>query len=113
MRFRSQRLKSTDETSFINQLNSSDDINIFFKNKEYAKSLYLLSLLDYLSINNNIDINHSYDEMRNLKLSKLYVSKSIYLLLLMKVIKISDVFKDSIDVFLSHNILEGDIDDVA
>ena len=75
-----QTLKHMDEKTFVNQLVYSDDISKLFSNKEYSKSLYLLSLLDYLSKKNNMNIEHKYDEMRNIKLNKLYVSKSIYLL---------------------------------
>ena len=107
-----QTLKHMDEKTFVNQLVYNDDISILFNNKEYSKSLYLLSLLDYLSKKNNMNIEYKYNEMRNIKLNKLYVSKSIYLLLLTKTIRISDVFKDSIDIFSSHNILEADISNV-
>lgn len=108
-----QRLKRIDEISFIKQLTSSTLIEDLFKQKEYSKSLYLLSLIDYLSIKNNVPLENKYAELRTAKLDRVYVSKSIYLLLKAKIIKVSDIYKESIDTFLSHNIVEAEIYNVV
>ena len=107
-----QQLKRTDEKTFISDLVCSEEIEILFSNKEYAKALYLLSLLDYLSIKNNMELEDKYERIRLTRLNKLYVPKSIYLLLLTKTIKISEVFRESIKTFLDHNIVEAEIDNV-
>lgn len=104
-----QRLKRTDEISFINQLISETLIEDLYKQKEYSKSLYLLSLIDYLSIKNNVPLENKYAELRNAKLDRVYVPKSIFLLLATKIVKVSDIYKESIDTFLSHNIVEAEI----
>ena len=107
-----QQLKRADEKTFISDLVSSEEIEKLFSDKEYAKALYLLSLLDYLSIKNNMELEDKYERIRLTRLDKLYVSKSIYLLLLTKTIKISEVFRESIKAFLDHNIVEAEIDNV-
>ena len=107
-----QQLKRTDEKTFISDLVNSEEIEKLFSNKEYAKALYLLSLLDYLSTKNNLELEDKYERIRLARLNKLYVPKSIYLLLLTKTIKISEVFRESIKTFLDHNIVEAEIDKV-
>ena len=107
-----QRLKKMDEKTFIQELINNDDIELLFEEKEYPKSLYLLSLLDYLSEKNNMELVDRYQHIRENRLSKLYVPKSIYLLLQAKLIKISDIYKESIKTFLDHNIVEAEIDNV-
>ena len=103
-----QRLKVVGKEEFIDDVISSHSIDSLYNDKQYAKALYLLSLVNYLS-----DEFHSeYNYLRDIKLDKLYVSKSIYLLLLTKIIKISDVYKESIKTFLDHNIVEAEIDNV-
>lgn len=108
-----QRLKRANEKDFINETYSKQRIEKLFDEEEYDKSLYLLSLIDHLSAKNNLELNPAFDEMRDMKLNKLIVPKSIYLLLLTKVIKISDVYKKCIKTFLNHNIIESEIEQVA
>ena len=103
-----QRLKRVGKEVFLNDILSNHSIDELYNDKKYAKALYLLSLLDYLSD----ELHSEYNHLRDMKLDKLYVSKSIYLLLLTKIIKISDVYKESIKTFLDHNIVEAEIDNV-
>lgn len=107
-----QDLKRTGEKSFVDRIEKENEIVNLFSNKEYAKSLYLLSLVDYLSEKNHVDLNQKYEYMRENSLDKMYVPKSIYLLLATKTIKISDVYKESIKTFLNHNIMEAELDNV-
>jgi len=107
-----QQLKRFDEKVFIEQMIQSEQIENYFSQDEYAKALYLLSLLDYLSEKNNVELIDKYEYIRKTRLSKLYVPKSIYLLLITKTIKISEVYRHSIKVFLDHNIVEAEIDNV-
>ena len=105
-----QMMKTVGEKTFIKEIEEKNEIQELFSQKEYLKSLYLLSLLDYLSDKNELDKNDKYDDIRGMKLNKMYVPKSIYLLLLTKTIKISDVYKESIKTFLDHNIVEAEIE---
>ena len=108
-----QRLKATDEIMFVTKTIESNSINDYFFSKKCAESLYLLSLIDYLSKKNNIPLCKKYDRIREYKCEKIYVSKSIYLLLTMKQTKVTDIFKSAIKEFMKHNIIESEIDEVA
>lgn len=108
-----QRLKKSDESSFITNVIESKEIENYFFKKKYLESLYLLSLLDYFSNKNSIPLLKKYEQIRNYKCEKIYVSKSIYLLLKLKQIKVTDIYKTAIKEFLKHNIVEAEIDKVA
>lgn len=108
-----QYLKTMDEVSFIARIVSSEEIDNYFLNKKYLESLYLLSLIDYLSNKNSIPLLEQYNHIRDYKCKKIYVSKSIYLLLMMKQIKVTEIYKNAIEEFLNHNIIEAEIENVA
>lgn len=108
-----QRLKISDEVAFIANVINSKEIDNYFYNKQYLESLYLLSLVDYLCAKNKIPQLEQYDYFREYKFDKIYVSKSIYLLLTLKQIKVTDIFKSAIKEFLKHNIVEAEIENVA
>ena len=108
-----QRLKKTDESSFITSVIESKVIENYFFGKKYLEALYLLSLVDYLCAKNSIPRLNQYDIFREYKFEKIYVSKSIYILLTLKQIKVTDIYKAAIKEFLKHNIVEAEIDKVA
>ena len=108
-----QRLKKTDESSFITSVIESKEIENYFFEKKYLEALYLLSLVDYLCAKNSIPRLNQYDIFREYKFEKIYVSKSIYVLLTLKQIKVTDIYKTAIKEFLKHNIVEAEIDKVA
>lgn len=108
-----QRLKKTDESSFITSVIESKEIENYFFKKKYLESLYLLSLVDYLSNKNSILLPQKYEQIKSYKCEKIYVSKSIYLLLKLKQIKVTDIYKTAIKEFLKHNIVEAEIDKVV
>lgn len=105
-------LKYEGYEAFLNKYVSTDEINTLYKRKKIPEAIYLLSLIDYLCRLHNLSIKKEYQSLREIRLDKLYVSKGLYLLIKTKSIKISDIYKESIDEFLSHNIVEADIDDV-
>ena len=107
-----QRLKRMNEKDFINNVVTSQDIENYDKNNEKEKALYLLSLLDYLCDKNHLSRYEQYNDLRNERLDKLYVPKSIYLLIQKRIIKINDVIKECIPTFLEHNIVDSEIDRV-
>ena len=69
-------------------------------------------MIDYLCKINNLPLAKQYNEIREYKLDKLYVPKSIYLMLKTKMVKITDLYNESIDTFLKHNIMEANIYDI-
>lgn len=108
-----QQLKAMNQNDFINHVVSKKYIEYYYEEKDYTKAFYLLSLIDYLCKENSLPLLEQYDELRGLKLKKTYVSKSLYLLLSTKNIRITEVYKECIDSFKDHNILEGQIDNVV
>ena len=105
-------LKNLGDMDFIRRYLSNNEIAELYNAKKYKESLYLLSLIDYLSKENNIPLVSEYDEIRNKKLNKIYVSKSLYFLLRNRIVKVSDVFKECLIDFLKHNIVEAGIRNV-
>ena len=107
-----QRLKREKEEDFIKRMATTDVINNFYQNNKYKEALYLLALLDYLSKKNSLPLLKQYDYLRDYKLDKVYVSKSLYLLLAYKSTTITSIYKECIKEFLKYNIVEAEIDKV-
>ncbi len=108
-----QQLKVMKPASFIDYVLSNDLIDKYYQEKDYPKAFYLMSLINHLSETDDYPKQEQFDYLKDFKLNKIYISKSLYLLLLTKNIKISDVYKNSLKEFTDHNILEAKIDDVA
>ena len=108
-----QRMKRMGEEAFVDFLLKTDAIRAYHNTNNDFAALYLLSLLDYLFFKNNKSLLKKYDDLRKKKLDKIYVSKSIYLLLKTKHITITSIYKECIKEFLNHNIVEADIYDVV
>ena len=107
-----QRLKREKEEDFIKRMATTDVINNYYQNKKYKEALYLLALLDYLSKKNSLPLLKQYDYLRDYKLDKVYVSKSLYLLLAYKSTTVTSIYKECIKEFLKYNIVEAEIDNV-
>lgn len=107
-----QQLKNNNEDTFINEIVNSNVIDDYFNNQQQLKALYLLSLIDYLTLKKHAPLLKQFEYLRNYKLDKLYVSKSTYLLLAMKMTTITSIYKECIKEFLKRNIAEADINDV-
>ena len=105
-------LKNLGDIEFIKKYLTNNEIVALYNKKDYKESLYLLSLVDYLSKENNLPLVSEFDEIRNKKLNRIYVSKSLYYLLKTRVVKVSEVFKECLTEFLKHNIVEADIRNV-
>jgi len=101
-------LAALGDIEFIKNHLSNNSVQHFYDTERYPESLYLLSMLDYLCKKHSLPIPTEYHEIRKQRLKRLFVSKSVYLLLKTKVIKISELFRESIKDFLDHNILESD-----
>lgn len=105
-------LVDLDYKMFLKKHLANNSVEKYYKEKKYLESLYLLSMIDYLCITHNLPIVKEYSEIREHKMEKLYVSKSVYLLLKNKITKITDLYSESIDTFMQHNIMEANIYDV-
>ena len=107
----SHELVELSDINFLKKHLSNNTVFRYFKNNKLVEAVYLLSTIDYICTNHNLPLAKEYDEVRKLKMKKLYVSKSVYYLLKSKKEKISDLYKESIPSFLEHNILEANLYD--
>ena len=107
-----QRLKNEEEAAFLKRVVDTQLIDEYYRYENYLEAFYLLSLVDYLYSKNKKPLLKQYDVIRSLKLTHIYVPKSIYLLLKSKRITVTQIYKESIKEFLSHNIVEAHINDV-
>ena len=105
-------LADLDYKLFLKKYLTNNVVEEYFKEKKYLESLYLLSMIDYLCITHNLPVAKQYSKIREYKMEKLYVPKSVYLLLKNKMSKITDLYNESIDIFMQHNIMEANIYDV-
>ena len=103
------RLVSLGDYRFIETTIESKEIIKLFKHQLYFESLYLLSLLDYVSNKNNIPLVEEYNNIRKLKLDSISYPKSI-----LSISTNNDFLKKefncSIPEFKMHNIAEREID---
>ena len=105
-------LSDLDYKAFLKKHLSNNTVEKYYKENKVLESLYLLSMIDYLCQSHNIPLVKQYNYLREYKLDKLYVPKSIYLLLKSRNAKISELYNNAIKVFLEHNILESNVFDV-
>lgn len=113
--FRSQvchDLKNNGDLKFIEKTIESNEIIKLYKYHLYFESLYLLSMLDYVSKKNNIPLVEDYSYIRKQKLKEISYPKSLlyfssdnkYLL---------KEFNNSIPEFKQHNIAEKEVYNVV
>ena len=107
-----QQLKRMGEDAFIDSIVSENTIDRYYDEQDFLKALYLLSLLDYLTTLKGLKPLTQYDYLRDYKLNKIYLSKSLFLLLESKHITATIFFKECIREFIDHNIVEAHIDEV-
>ena len=102
------------EIPFIIELLQSNQIREYYEDQWYPESLYLLSMLDYLSRENNIPVCTDYDDIRKAKLSKILFPASVIALVNAtgNDLYYVEAIKNSIPEFLKHNIVESEIRDV-
>lgn len=107
-------MKRLGEMVFVNKIIKSKMIDYYHKNNEKDKALYLLSLIDYLSIKNGENIYEiRYNNYRKEKLDNtLMVGSNLY-----HYTSVEDAEKDlgikAIPEFKKYNIVEEDIYNVA
>lgn len=102
-------LKELQYKRFLQKHLLSNSVEKYFSENKKAEALYLLSMIDYLCASNNLPVPQEYSQIRRCKLKRMFVPKSVYLLLKSRSITISQLCRESIGTFLKHNILEADI----
>lgn len=105
---------------FIKKVMRSNLVMVLWNNHEYAKSLYSLAMIDYISWKNGVPLYEGYAEMRACKSEKILYPGGIVLL---DKIEHSHRNRDeAIEVcshdqcgkfFFRHNIIERSIEDVV
>lgn len=105
-------LKELGDKEFLKKHLSNNTVINLYKEDKTLEALYLIAMLDFICNQYHLPIVEQYEEIRIFKMTKLIVPKSVYLLLKSKSIKITNLFNECIDEFLSHNIMEANIYDV-
>lgn len=106
--------KSMDVHDFIKEVVSSRNIEKFYKNKEFAKSFYLVAMLDYACDTHHIERIEKYDFFRSLSLLEpMYPLSVVTLDLTMNTNKNKkESLKEALPQFKRFNIIESDIENV-
>jgi hypothetical protein len=108
-------LKYKGDLDFLEMILVDDTITQFYENKLYRNCFYLLAMVDYISKENDISLCTKYNYIRNQKLKKLQVPKSIQIAdeLLENHKTFDKAYSKAIPEFLEYNIMEGDIRNVV
>ena len=105
---------------FIREVMTSQLVTVLWNKKEYAKALYTLAMIDYISWKNGVDLYEGYKELRACKLEKILYPEGI--VLLDKIQNSSENRERAMQIcrndpcgvfFFRHNIIEKDIEDVV
>lgn len=97
-------LKNMGEITTLLSILENRKIDYYLRHEEYVKAMYLLSLLDYLSKQNQVPLCQEYSELRKQSLkTPYYVGDQI------------TAYKNRnyIEEFVAHNIYEGDLYDAV
>lgn len=108
------RVREMGVIQFIMHILQNDIIRSLFNDKEYAESLYLLAMLDYLSRINSVPLCTSYNDLRRCKLKETIYPRSIliaYAVQHHEEIK-EKAYHDSIPEFARFNIIESEVRNV-
>lgn len=106
-------LKNTGDFSFIRKTIASKEIEELYKYNLYFESLYLLSMLDYVSRRNNIPLVKEYENIRKMKLSEISYPKSVLYSNTNNKDELINEFENSIEEFKIHNIAEREVDNAV
>lgn len=106
--------KSLGYEKFLSEMYTNELIDSYYENKQFAKAFYLLGFCDYVSRINKVNINHSYDDIRNKSLlNRIYPEGAITLNKVFNNQKYTKLaLKKSIPEIRRFNIIEGEIDNV-
>lgn len=101
-------LKNSGVLCFIVKYLESNTIRQLWNSGNHAYSLYLLSMVDHLSLENGLPLSKEYRDIRNKKLCDPYYCGASR-----KYIESGVIKNKPIDTFLNHNIYEGDLYDAV
>lgn len=109
------RLRELGDTIFVVELLRDNTIRKFYEEGCYRESLYLLGMLDYISLLNGIPLCTSYDDLRRCKLPELLYPAGVLCLCR---IQNSDepkkqALREAIPEFLQFNIVESEVRNVV
>ena len=107
-------VKREGDIAFIEKTIHSNVIREYYNKKWFPECLYMLAMIDYLSRVNEIELDSSYDDLRQLKLNKPIFPTSTYVSYVFNndTSFVAESFNEAIPEFLNFNIVEGDIRDV-
>ncbi len=103
------RIKSDGQLSFIQHTLLSNEIEKLWNEENALCSLYLLSMVDYLSRLNEIPRYSKYDYIRSHKMEKVVYPLSLKTYSFVMNVNESSISQNAIPEFLVHNIVEGDV----
>jgi hypothetical protein len=112
--------KFSGDAEFISGVMGCDFANELWDRKEYAKSLYVLAMIDYLSWKNKVPYFDGYKSLRSCKLQDVLYPAGIVMLDKIehsdkhRKKAIAECSKDDCGrFFFRHNIIEKSIEDVV
>ena len=108
-------VKRMGDIGFLIHILEADDIRMYYENKWYLESLYLLAMVDYLSRENDIPYASEYNDLRSARLEEVVYPVGI---LTLSTYSGSDHYKqlsvsEAIPEFMRHNIVESEIRNVC
>lgn len=103
------KIKADGQLNFIQQTLISNEIETLWNKNNILCSLYLLSMVDYLSRLNEIPLYTKYDYIRNHKMEQIVYPLSFKTYSAVMGISETDITENAIPEFLIHNIVEGDV----
>ena len=103
------RIKNEGQLDFIKQTLLSNEIEYLWNEENALCSLYLLSMVDYLSRLNEIPQYSKYDYIREHKMEKVIYPLSLRTYSLVMETSENSISQNAIPEFLIHNIVEGDV----
>ncbi len=103
------KIKTDGQLNFIQQTLISNEIETLWNKNNILCSLYLLSMVDYLSRLNEIPLYTKYDYIRNHKMEQIVYPLSFKTYSAVMGISETDITENAIPEFLIHNIVEGDV----
>ena len=108
-------LKQNGDKAFVQGVIERNVVQEYYDLEWYPEALYMLSMVDYVSRINGIPLCVEYAPIRKLALPELLYPLSVRIFEgteYEKMVK-KKALEDAIPEFLQHNIVEGDIRDVA
>lgn len=106
--------KYMESALFIEKTLKNNDVEKYFKNKEFSKAFYLIAMVDYLSRLNHLKRKKEYMQYREMSLLDTLYPQSITLLarIMKSETYLKRALKESIPEFKKFNIVEKDVENV-